>query len=134
MAKSRELPFTAIPVFPRRLFSLSQMWVNVEAGINSPQDLIGRKVGLHSFQNTLATLSKGDLQTEYNVPWRRIHWMLSKEETIPFKPAAGIKLELIPPHEDIGGMLESGEIAAMMTASAAPFPKLSILNVSDQMK
>src|SRR4051794_40198189 len=46
MAKSRGMPFTAIPVFPRRLFSLSQMWVNVDAGIRSPQDLIGRKVGL----------------------------------------------------------------------------------------
>ena len=31
MAKSRGMPFTAIPVFPRRLFSLSQMWVNVDS-------------------------------------------------------------------------------------------------------
>ncbi|MBI2211007.1 MAG: 4,5-dihydroxyphthalate decarboxylase, partial [Deltaproteobacteria bacterium] len=31
MAKSRRMPFTAIPVFPRRLFSLSQMWVHVGA-------------------------------------------------------------------------------------------------------
>src|SRR5690349_24136545 len=58
MAKSRGMPFTAIPVFPRRLFSLSQMWVNIEARIERPFDLIGRKVGLHSFQNTLATLAK----------------------------------------------------------------------------
>src|SRR5881397_1590761 len=33
IAKSRGMPFTAIPVFPRRLFSLSQMWVNVNSGI-----------------------------------------------------------------------------------------------------
>ena len=32
IAKSRGMPFTAIPVFPRRLFSLSQMWINVSAG------------------------------------------------------------------------------------------------------
>src|SRR3989337_3536280 len=51
MAKSRGMPFTAIPVFPRRLFSLSQMWVNTDAGIQEPQDLIGKKVGLHHFQN-----------------------------------------------------------------------------------
>ena len=37
MAKSRAMPFTAIPVFPRRLFSHSQMWINVDAGINSRQ-------------------------------------------------------------------------------------------------
>ena len=49
IAKSRGMPFTAIPVFPRRLFSLSQMWVNVGAGIKSPKDLVGRKVGLSTF-------------------------------------------------------------------------------------
>ena len=43
MAKSRGMPFTAIPVFPRRLFSLSQMWVNIEARIERPIDLIGKK-------------------------------------------------------------------------------------------
>jgi 4,5-dihydroxyphthalate decarboxylase len=130
MAKSRGMPFTAIPVFPRRLFSLSQMWVNADAGINSPQDLIGKKVGLHSFQNTLATLAKGDLQSEYDVPWRRIHWMLSKEENIPFKPEAGLKLELIPKDKKVGDMLESGEIAAMMT----PHPPKPVLRGSKQIR
>ncbi|HSE87784.1 MAG TPA: 4,5-dihydroxyphthalate decarboxylase [Candidatus Binatia bacterium] len=130
MAKSRRMPFTAIPVFPRRLFSLAQMWVNVDAGINVPQDLIGKKVGLHSFQNTLATLAKGDLQSEYDVPWRRIHWMLSKEENIPFKPEAGLKLELIPQDKKVGDMLESGEIGAMMT----PHPPKPVLRGSKKIR
>ena len=130
MAKSRRMPFTAIPVFPRRLFSLAQMWVNVDAGINAPQDLIGKKVGLHSFQNTLATLAKGDLQSEYDVPWRRIHWMLSKEENIPFTPEAGVKLELIPKDKKVGDMLESGEIAAMMT----PHPPKPVLRGSRKIR
>ena len=51
IAKSRGMPFTAIPVFPRRLFSLSQMWVNVNAGIKTPQDLVGKKVGLKHVSN-----------------------------------------------------------------------------------
>jgi hypothetical protein len=54
MARSRGMPFTAIPVFPRRLFSMSQMWVRADAGINRPGDLIGRKVGLSTFQTTLS--------------------------------------------------------------------------------
>lgn len=130
MAKSREMPFTAIPVFPRRLFSLSQMWVNIDAGINSPKDLIGKKVGLHSFQNTLATLAKGDLQSEYDVPWRQIHWMLSKEENIPFKPEAGVRAELIPKDKKVGEMLESGEISAMMT----PHPPKPVLRGSKKIR
>jgi 4,5-dihydroxyphthalate decarboxylase len=130
MAKSRGMPFTAIPVFPRRLFSLSQMWVNADAGIQSPTDLIGKRVGLHSFQNTLATLSKGDLQTEFRVPWRQIHWMLSKKEAIDFEPEKGVKIEQLPDGSDMGSMLESGEISAMMT----PHPPKPVLRGSTKIR
>ncbi|HWO40500.1 MAG TPA: 4,5-dihydroxyphthalate decarboxylase [Candidatus Eisenbacteria bacterium] len=114
MAKSRRMPFTAIPVFPRRLFSLSQMWVNAGAGINSPQDLVGRRVGLSTFQTTLSVLAKGDLQAEYQVPWRSIHWVVAKEEAIPFKPQPGVTIDVVPSGKKIGAMLEQGEIDALM--------------------
>jgi 4,5-dihydroxyphthalate decarboxylase len=114
IAKSRGMPFTAIPVFPRRLFSLSQIWVNKNAGIGSPRDLVGRKVGLSTFQTTLSVLAKGDLQTEYNVPWREIDWYISKDEAVPIKPLEGVKMRLLKPNEKIGAMLESGEIDALM--------------------
>jgi 4,5-dihydroxyphthalate decarboxylase len=114
MAKSRGMPFMAIPVFPRRLFSLSQMWVNVDAKITSPQDLIGKRVGLSTFQTTLSVLAKGDLQSEYDVPWRRMHWMVSKEEAVPFKRQEGVHIELIAAGKKIGAMLEQGEIDALM--------------------
>jgi 4,5-dihydroxyphthalate decarboxylase len=114
IAKSRGMPFSAIPVFPRRLFSLSQMWVNKNAGINSPQELVGRKVGLSTFQTTLSVLAKGDLQAEYNVPWRKLDWYISKEEAVPIKPLEGVKMQLLKPGQRIGAMLESGEIDALM--------------------
>ncbi|HET7005384.1 MAG TPA: ABC transporter substrate-binding protein [Candidatus Binatia bacterium] len=114
IAKSRGMPFTAIPVFPRRLFSLSQMWVNINAGIRTPQDLVGKKVGLSTFQTTLSVLAKGDLQTEYNVPWREIDWYISKDEAVPLKPMAGVKLQLLKRGQKIGAMLERGEIDALM--------------------
>ena len=114
IAKSRGMPFTAIPVFPRRLFSLSQMWVNVNAGINSPRDLIGKKIGLSTFQTTLSVLAKGDLQSEYDVPWRKIDWYISKEEAVPIKPIEGVKMQLLKSGQKIGAMLETGEIDALM--------------------
>jgi len=114
MAKSRSMPFTAIPVFPRRLFSLSQMWVNADAGIRSPRDLIGKKVGLSTFQTTLSVLAKGDLQSEYNVPWRKLNWVVAKQEAVPFKPEEGVRIELVSSGKKIGAMLEQGEIDALM--------------------
>lgn len=130
MAKTRGMPFTAIPVFPRRLFSHSQMWINTEAGIEEPKDLVGKKVGLHSFQNTLATLAKGDLQSEHGVPWRKIHWLLSKKDNIDFTPESGLMIEQLGPSDNVGDMLDRGEIAAMMT----PNPPKPVLRGSKKIK
>src|SRR5262245_40415278 len=114
IAKSRGMPFTAIPIFPRRLFSLSQIWVNVDAKIHSPRDLIGKKVGLSTFQTTLSVLAKGDLEAEYSVPRRDLDWYISKDEAVPLKPMAGVKMQLLKPGQKIGAMLEKGEIDALM--------------------
>jgi len=130
MAKSRDMPFTAIPVFPRRLFSMSQMWVNVDAGVSSPQDLIGKTVGLSTFQTTLSVLAKGDLQSEYNVPWRKMNWIVSKEEAIPFKPQEGVRVELAAAGKKMGAMLEQGEIAALMV----PHPPKEALRDSKKIR
>ena len=130
IAKSRGMPFTAIPVFPRRLFSLSQMWVNVDAGVSSPQDLIGKNVGLSTFQTTLSVLAKGDLQSKYNVPWRKMNWIMSKEEAIPFKPQEGVRIELAAAGKKMGTMLEQGEIAALMV----PHPPKEALRGSKKIR
>src|SRR5580658_10031104 len=59
MAKGRGMPIAGIPVFPRRHFSQSQMWVHPDSNIWHPRDLIGKKVALASFQTTLSLLAKG---------------------------------------------------------------------------
>ena len=72
MAKDRALPLTAVPVFPRRLFSSGLFYVLDDSDIREPQDLVGRRVGLNSFQTTLSVLARGDLKREYGVPWERL--------------------------------------------------------------
>jgi 4,5-dihydroxyphthalate decarboxylase len=68
-------------------------------------------------------LAKGDLQSEYSVPWREIHWVLSKKENIAFEPEKGVKIEQLDDDADMGHLLESGEISAMMT----PHPPKPVL-------
>lgn len=115
MAKSQGLPFTAIPVFSRRLFSQSHIWINAEKSIRAPKDLMGRKVGVITFQTTLSVQAKGDLQSEYGVPWREIEWYVASEEPIKFSPGKELTLRRIPQGRKIGEMLESGEIDALVT-------------------
>jgi 4,5-dihydroxyphthalate decarboxylase len=115
MAKSLGLPFTAIPVFPRRLFSQSHIWVNRDSLIGAPQQLIGRKVGVITFQTTLSVQMKGDIQLEYGVPWREIDWYVAAEEPIKFTPPAGVNLRRIPENKKLVQLLENGDIDALVT-------------------
>jgi 4,5-dihydroxyphthalate decarboxylase len=130
MAKDRGAPLTAIPIFPRRLFSQSQIYVNIHAHIESPKDLIAKRVGLSSFQTTLSVLAKGDLQAEYGVPWLQVRWFLAKEENVPFLPRGGASLQKIPEGKKIGRMLEEGEIDALIM----PHPPQSVMRGSKEVR
>jgi 4,5-dihydroxyphthalate decarboxylase len=128
MAKARNVPLTAIPVFPRRQFSQSHIWIHANAGVAGPKDLVGKRVGLNTFQTTLSVLAKGDLQSEYGVPWREIKWYVSAEEPIEFEPLHGVSIQVIPHGKKMGAMLEAGEIdAAFVPRIPAPVLRGSTL-------
>ncbi len=113
MAKARGLPFTAIPAFPRRLFSQTQMYVPTESDITEPQTLAGKRVGLQSFQTTLAVLAKGDLNYEYGVELKSIRWVTRANETIDFKPEEGWQVEYVAADADLGALLANGDMDAL---------------------
>jgi 4,5-dihydroxyphthalate decarboxylase len=123
VARDQGLPFTAIPVFPRRLFSQSQMYRNLGAGIRGPKDLVGKRTGLSSYQTTLSVLAKGDLEHEYGTPWKEIRWVAGGGELIEVDLPAGVTVEAAPAGADLGEMLARGELDAMMT----PRPPSSFL-------
>jgi len=128
VARNPNLPVVGVPVFPRRFFSIGQMYVNAKAGIATPKDLIGRKVGLHSFQTTLSVLGKGDLKLEYDVPWEKIHWICMRPELLPVDLGNDVKVEIMPAGKDMGMMLCDGEVDALIS----PQPRTSMLARPDR--
>jgi 4,5-dihydroxyphthalate decarboxylase len=130
MARDRGLPYIAIPVFPRRLFSQSRIYVNAAAGINAPADLAGRRVGLSSFQTTLSVLAKGDLAHEYSVPWKEVTWVTSTDEAVPVEPPPGVRVEPVPAGQSLGAMLLSGAVDAV----ALPHPPRAILEAGPRVR
>ena len=129
MSRSKNDDFIATPVFPRRLFSQSCTFVNVDAGINKPTDLIGKRVGVWSFQTTLCVLAKGDLKSEYGVPWQEIDWHIQYHEEMPWA-GAGISVQNIPEGKDAGQMLVDGELDAMFH----PLPPTTVLANPDRVR
>lgn len=124
MAKARGLPISGIPIFPRRLFSTSQMWVHPDSGLHSPKDLVGKKVAISAFQNTLALLAKGDLKFHYDTPWENIHWLLTKKEKVPFTIRSGVRADYIGgSREDVAHKLANREIDAFFL----PHPPHSVI-------
>ena len=61
-------PFIAIPVYPSRSFRHSGIFVNADAGIREPRDLIGKRVGNPEYQLTANVWIRGLLADEYGVP------------------------------------------------------------------
>src|SRR5688572_7672602 len=64
----------SVPAFPNRKFRLSYIFVNAGAGIHSPADLQGKRVGIRFWANTAGVWARGALQHHYNVDLSRIQW------------------------------------------------------------
>ncbi len=113
MARARDEDLTAIPVFLHRRFRHGFVFVNTDAGIHRPSDLIGRKVGTGSFQATANVWMRGILEHEHAVPHKQLHWVAAQEETVPFA-ADGLRLMRIPAGQSLTSMLLTGELDAVM--------------------
>lgn len=121
MARSRgDESLIAAPVFPRRLFSQSCIFVNVDANIAGPGDLAGKRVGINSFQTTLCVLAKGDLKFEYGVPWESIQWFVQRSEELAWEPGEGVLIERVPDGKNAAQMLVDGELDAYIHPSPPP--------------
>lgn len=123
MVKTRGAPFTAIPIFPRRLFSQSLVYCNRASGIQTPADLIGRKVAVRSYQNSLCILFKGDLEHVYGVPWKAVRWVVSEREPIEFDLPPDVNVERASEGRSIADRLLSGEVDAL----AMPHPPAAVV-------
>jgi 4,5-dihydroxyphthalate decarboxylase len=117
-----ERPFVAIPVFPSRFFRHSCIYVNADAGIREPRDLIGKRVGNPEYQMTAPVWIRGILSDHYGVPVDSVTYFTGGEE----EPGRSEKIRLnLPPNirvqpigagQTLARMLLDGEIDALYTA------------------
>ncbi|MEK6602418.1 MAG: ABC transporter substrate-binding protein [Candidatus Binatota bacterium] len=124
MVSRGNAPFVAIPVFPSRFFRHSCVFINTESGIKGPQDLKGKKVGAPEYSITAAVWIRGMLQDDYGVKARDMEWLVGgqeetgRKERVTLKLPPEIKVSPIAPDKTLNGMLESGEIHALISARA----------------
>ena len=119
-----ESPFTAIPVFPNRRFRHSAIYVNTNSGITSPKDLVGKTIGeFATYGHDAGIWPKGILSDDFGVTpdqsrWviGGVEWPMAPFDFIPFLHPDNVDVTLAPPGRELGGMLETGEIDALISA------------------
>ncbi len=88
------------------------MLVNTKAGIRTPKDLEGRKVGVNrGYTVTTGLWARSILQDEYGVDLRKVTWVLSGDEHVAeYRPPANVVP--IEPGQQMADMLASGALTA----------------------
>jgi 4,5-dihydroxyphthalate decarboxylase len=113
-------PYIAVPVFPSKAFRHTSVYVRSDAGINTPQDLKGKRVGVPEYQLTANVWVRLILEEEYGVKPSDVTWVRggyedpTRVEKITLQLPADVRLENAPEGKTISGMLESGEIDAVI--------------------
>jgi 4,5-dihydroxyphthalate decarboxylase len=130
--------WTALPIFTTRRFFHTEVLVREDAGIGSPSDLAGRRVGVPEFQQTAAVWARGALLHEFGVDQASIHWFMERDEERSHAGATGskflqhLKVDPIPPGESLASALLSGFVdAALHYVAGRNFVDRSSSNASD---
>jgi 4,5-dihydroxyphthalate decarboxylase len=114
-------PFVGIPVFPLRMFRHSGVYIRTDRGINRPEDLRGKLIGVPEFQQTANVWVRGILDEEYGVTVASVRWRSGgleepgREERAEIHLPADVEWQVIPRDRTLNDMLEKGEIDAIIS-------------------
>jgi len=118
-AKAHGKRMTAVPVFLVRAFHHGAILVSAKAGIRTPKDLEGRKVGVNrGYTVTTGVWARSILQQEHGVDLSKITWVLSGDEHVAeYRPPPNVVP--IEKGRQMADMLVSGELAAAIGIEAS---------------
>jgi 4,5-dihydroxyphthalate decarboxylase len=114
----------ALPIFPSRMVPHAGLWLHESSGIDTPRDLVGRRVGCNSFGTNYSVWARGVLAHQYDVATQRITWVQSvAEHRRDFQLPARFTIEVLPGNERSEKLLAEGRIDAASMASGAGGPR-----------
>jgi 4,5-dihydroxyphthalate decarboxylase len=121
LSAGEEAPFVAIPVFPSRSFRHSGIYVHAGSGIERPEQLVGRTVGVAEYQLTANVWIRGILAEHHGVPVGSVRYRTGglhepgRPEKLAVSLPADVDVAPIGPGRTLSDMLASGEIDALYT-------------------
>src|SRR5262245_28489842 len=116
-----ECPFVAVPVALSKIFRHSCIYVRPGAGIATPADLKGKRVGTSQWSSTGLVFMRGMLQHDYGVAARDMHWFMGGLNTfvepplIPLNLPKEIRLDFLSAGQTLEQMFAAGELDALLS-------------------
>jgi 4,5-dihydroxyphthalate decarboxylase len=115
IAKSRNIDWlTAIPFFSRRMFGHHFCFVRAGSPYAKPADLKGGRIGIRTYENTLAVMVKGMFAHDYGLPVESVTWVCVNNALVGTRPPSTIRVEQLEQGRKLEDMLIAGEIDAMV--------------------
>jgi 4,5-dihydroxyphthalate decarboxylase len=117
IARARGAPYIALPIFLMRRFHHGGFVVRPDAGISTPKDIEGKKVGVRAYSVTTGVWTRGIFVNEYGLDSAKVIWVVDDEEhvtTLKLPP----NVVHAPQGKSLQGMMASGEIQAGFTGAA----------------
>ena len=119
----RGLGFTAIPVFPHRIFRHRDIWVSAASGITDPKDLSGKRVGIQAWTNSASVWQRGLLAEDFGVDLKSIEWVAElHQEGEGRRGPMWARISRKPKDPSLDRMLANGDIDAMMLPRPPELP------------
>jgi 4,5-dihydroxyphthalate decarboxylase len=85
--------------------------VRLDSDIVSPEDLCGRRVGIHGHFNPIALWIRGLLQHEFGVSPRSIQWVADGDDLVPgWSPPSWLSIERAPAGKKMQDLLQAGDL------------------------
>lgn len=117
IARAYGAPFVGLPIFLMRQFNHGTLLVRADAGINSPKDLEGRKVGVRAYSVTTGVWLRAALVEDFGLDSSKVTWVVDDEEHV-----LDLDLPANVVHTQNGrslaDMMADGELAAGFAANA----------------
>jgi 4,5-dihydroxyphthalate decarboxylase len=111
-------PFVGMPAFPSRAFRHAMVYANVDAGIEGPQDLNGKRIAIREWGMTAVLWIVGILVDEHGLDIASVDWVAALAPRVAIAPPAGVRMRLMAPGEDLSNLLETGAVDAALTHTA----------------
>jgi 4,5-dihydroxyphthalate decarboxylase len=117
--------FVGLPIFTTRRLFHGAILVRRDAGIETPADLKGKKIGVPEYQQTSALWTRGVLKHDFGVDDTDMEYWMDRQPghshrgEVGFTPRAGVTIHQVPGDTDIGEMIVQGRLDAVMSYNPA---------------